>query len=379
MLSNWKANKIFRNVTALFLLLSANSLSQGITDTLDNNFDISQMLASSYGFVLIPFLITEPAIGYGGGAALMFVHRTPAELAKMEKKTPDMTGVFGMYTESNSWAAGAAHMGFWNDGKVRFRGGGGYLSLNLKYYPDLLSENDSRELNFGIDGYVLYAETVFKLFDSDFYAGGNYVYSNNKVSFEIPEKVQDLLPSEFEMNLGGLGAVINYDSRDNIFTPDHGISAALQYVFFDPAFGSDETFKRFFSHWLGYTKLSNHFQVGLRLDYQNSFGDIPFYLLPYINLRGIPAMRYQGKSTYLVETEVRWDFNFRWSVVGFSGYGEAQPINKDIYDKQTAYNYGIGIRYLIARLYGLRMGVDIARGPEQWAFYIQFGSSWFLY
>ena len=372
-------NKFCWIIPILYLLISTSSFSQGITDSLDNSFDISNMLASSYGFVPIPFLITEPAIGYGGGVALMFVHRTPEELAKMERKTPDLTGVFGMYTESKSWAAGAGHMGFWNDGKIRFRGGGGYLSLNLKYYPDLSSENNNRELKFGIDGYILYAETVVRLFDSDFYAGGNYVFSNNKVSFETPEEAKDLVPTEFEMNLGGLGAILNYDSRDNIFTPDDGMSAAIQCVFFDPVFGSDNTFQRFFSHWLGYSKLFNDLQAALRLDYQNSFGDIPFYLLPYINLRGIPAMRYQGKSTYLIESEFRWDFNFRWSLIGFTGYGEAQPINKDIYDKQTAYNYGIGIRYLIARQYGLRMGVDIARGPEQWAFYIQFGSSWFMY
>ena len=49
--------------------------------------------------------------------------------------------------------------------------------------------------------------------------------------------------------------------------------------------------------------------------------------------------------------------------------GETQPINEDISNKQTAYNCGMGFRYLIAREYGIRMGIDIARGPEQWAFY----------
>lgn len=78
-------------------------------------------------------------------------------------------------------------------------------------------------------------------------------------------------------------------------------------------------------------------------------------------------MRYQGKSTYLIETEIRWDWNLRWSLVGFTGYGETQPINEDIFNKQTAYNYGLGFRYLIAREYGMRMGVDIARVTEQWA------------
>jgi hypothetical protein len=37
---------------------------------------------------------------------------------------------------------------------------------------------------------------------------------------------------------------------------------------------------------------------------------------------------------------------------------------------------GAGFRYKIARLLGLRMGVDVARGPEEWAFYIVFGNAW---
>ena len=42
----------------------------------------------------------------------------------------------------------------------------------------------------------------------------------------------------------------------------------------------------------------------------------------------------------------------------------------------TAWDAGAGFRYKIARLLGLQMGVDVARGPEDWAFYIVFGSAW---
>ncbi len=37
---------------------------------------------------------------------------------------------------------------------------------------------------------------------------------------------------------------------------------------------------------------------------------------------------------------------------------------------------GLGIRYLIASKLGLQMGLDIAKGPDDTAFYIQFGSAW---
>ena len=38
--------------------------------------------------------------------------------------------------------------------------------------------------------------------------------------------------------------------------------------------------------------------------------------------------------------------------------------------------WGVGFRYLIARRLGMYMGADIAKGPEDTAFYIQAGSAW---
>jgi hypothetical protein len=38
---------------------------------------------------------------------------------------------------------------------------------------------------------------------------------------------------------------------------------------------------------------------------------------------------------------------------------------------------GIGYRYLLARLFGLHMGLDLAFGPDDPIIYFQFGSAWF--
>jgi len=46
-------------------------------------------------------------------------------------------------------------------------------------------------------------------------------------------------------------------------------------------------------------------------------------------------------------------------------------------DAETVWNAGGGFRYLTAREFGLHMGIDVARGPEQWAIYVVFGNSWF--
>ena len=45
-------------------------------------------------------------------------------------------------------------------------------------------------------------------------------------------------------------------------------------------------------------------------------------------------------------------------------------------DGDSKETIGGGFRYLVARRLGLKAGIDIARGPEEWAFYIQVGSAW---
>jgi hypothetical protein len=45
---------------------------------------------------------------------------------------------------------------------------------------------------------------------------------------------------------------------------------------------------------------------------------VPFYLRPFISLRGAPIMRYQGDEVAQLEAELRWQFWQRFSVVGFA-------------------------------------------------------------
>jgi hypothetical protein len=160
---------------------------------------------------------------------------------------------------------------------------------------------------------------------------------------------------------------LEHDSRDNFFTPSRGWKGFLEAMFYSPDFGSDEEYETYRAHFFGYLPLSEKFVLGGRLDMRAARGDAPFYQLPYIELRGIPALRYQGDETAVVEAELRWNVTPRWAIVAFAGTGHAE---------ESASAWGAGFRYLIARRLGIYMGVDIARGPEETAFYIQAGSAW---
>ena len=95
-----------------------------------------------------------------------------------------------------------------------------------------------------------------------------------------------------------------------------------------------------------------------------------------MSMRGLPALRYQGNATLLTEGELRFDIVNRWSVVGFGGVGKAFNEWKEFDDADLVGTFGSGFRYLIARKFKLRVGIDVAKGPDTWAYYIVFGSNW---
>ena len=128
----------FQKYFVFTLLIITNSVSSasmmdGFTDPQDGMFDVSHWLAEKKGFIPVPIIITEPAIGYGLGAALVFLHdplagRVPDEETynPQSKNTegkltpPSISALFGMYTENDTWMAGGVHMGVWKNDNIRY-------------------------------------------------------------------------------------------------------------------------------------------------------------------------------------------------------------------------------------------------------------------
>lgn len=74
-------------------------------DSTDNAIDMSDWLLNKKGFLVIPSIITEPAVGYGGSGAAIYFHSSYAD----RKAPPSMSGVFGLGTENGTWGVGIFH------------------------------------------------------------------------------------------------------------------------------------------------------------------------------------------------------------------------------------------------------------------------------
>ena len=99
----------------------------------DGWFDVSGFLEEKYGFIPVPLIITEPAVGYGGGVGLMFLSK-PLPPAEDGLGRPNITVAGGFGTENGSWGTFAGDIRYWLDQHLQTLVGFVYSSVNLNYY-----------------------------------------------------------------------------------------------------------------------------------------------------------------------------------------------------------------------------------------------------
>lgn len=181
-----------------------------------------------------------------------------------------------------------------------------------------------------------------------------------------------------DITTSGLGLVFEFDNRDNFFSPNKGYRYSFEMTRFDERFGSDIEYDLYFAEGLNYWQLNDSWRFALKLsaEHANTNTLLPPYALPSIKLRGVPMGRYQGDYVFSTESEINYDINNRWSISAFTGLGRFGTSLDSIKSGNSQIAKGVGFRYLIARRYGFKMGLDVAFGPEETVWYVQAGTAW---
>jgi len=340
----------------------------------DGMFDASNFILSRVGFMPVPIIITEPAVGAGVGLAIAYFHdkmgqEKPAEDGTRRSPSSISVGAGGI-TENDSWFAGGGHIGYWKDDTIRYVGLLGKADLNLEYFVA------DRPVSFNIDGLFLQQELKFRVGDSNFFLGAGYTLVTTEAAFDISGVIPGVDEFQLDSNNAKVSFIGYYDSRDNTFTPNTGQQIELKVSNFNETWGGD------FNYWHTQLEVQSFHLVhprlvlGVKANAENVTDGAPFYALPFVSLRGVQAMRYQGDSIMGVELEARWALTPRVSLIGFAGTGWVDSDKAKLKTNDDIITGGGGIRYMMAKKLDIHVGIDIAQGPEQTVLYLQVGSAW---
>jgi len=372
--------------TALVLLLALTpALAAGqkkggvFRDPEDGRLDMSEWLLTKKGFLPIPIIITEPALGYGGGLVLAFFSQ-PLGAGAGEGHTvspPLIAAAAAFYTSDGSAGGGAFLFYPFRHDQFRYLGALGGAALNLDFYGfDPEGPLADNPVGYTLDPKFLVQRLQGRIKSTPLFAGLHYLYMNTETTFDValPEAIPE---RDLKLGIGGLGTSLEYDTRDNLLDARRGMDITASGTWYQKAFGSDLPFERYQVQGLFYWQPESRFGYGLRVDTRFSSSDAPFFMKPFLSMRGLASGQYSNDVTLLTEGELRFAVDPRWTILGFGGGGRVGETLGDLGSAPTVGAGGLGFRYLIARKLGLGSGVDFALGPGgEFAFYIQAGSAW---
>src|SRR6478609_6818349 len=199
-------------------------------DSLDGAIDLSDYLIHAHGILPVPVIITEPALG-GFGAAIIpvYLKKRPPYIDSVNGKTkitpipPDITGGLGLYTANGTWATAVFRQGTLLKSRIKYIIGAGYANVFMSYYKTF-PQIGEREFAFKIQTVPIFMQGIKRIGFSKWYAGLKYLFLKSDVYATRDSVLSEdfAKPKEYSSLVSQLGAVIELDARDNIFTPDNG-------------------------------------------------------------------------------------------------------------------------------------------------------------
>ncbi len=278
-------------------------------------------------------------------------------------------GVFAMYTNTETYAYGIGHSGSTPTDKYRYAGAAAGMEIRSTYY-----ENDV-PINFTLDGTVLYLHGKRRWGETNVFIGASMSYLDSTTNFHF--EGGSLTPSVFDFSSTDVGVALSgiLDGRDDTMMPNTGQLYDLTVWRYGENLGGDFNYTTARFKFNTFHKLSEKFILGARFEVGTANGNVPYYAEPFVPLRGIPALRYTGESAGVIEVEGRYDFAKRWSAVAFAGIGLVDETDTS-QTEDDINSYGVGVRFQALKEQNIWLGIDIAQGPEEPAWYIQMGHPW---
>lgn len=327
-------------------------------------------------FIAAPMPQSNPALGNGLAVAALLLYEPKGSGGVWT------SGVGGLYTDTDSWAAGVFQKAHLKGDKIRITAAVGYGDMNLDFYgigPDAGERGRSVTLNH--TGVFVMAQGLVRVREN-FYLGAQYRYVDNDtvVTRQGPPLFPDLdIPApELESRISGLGLAAEYDTRDTEYGPQKGLYAQAQWLVNNDAIGSDFDYNKLTASVNGYHGLGKAV-LAWRGSICGASDGAPFYDLCMYgqqnDLRGYEAGQYRDGGMWAVQAEYRRHLFWRVGAVAFAGVGGIAPSLGDLGDSTVLPAAGIGLRFAVSEKYRVNMSLDAAWGKDSQAIYFYIGEA----
>ena len=288
-----------------------------------------------------------------------------------------VAGAAGMYAEGGSWAALAAHRGYWSE--QRFRTTVALATGDLLYDIELEAGGSENKLSLGQELSGGMVQGAVRL-GANGWLGAGFMRGTTdvRVRNSTPPFIADLIPPA-HIEISNVLLNGEFDSRDNDLYPSSGQYAQADAAVAREELGSDSDYNSIELEWNGYRRFGKDHVLALRVAGKIVDGDPPFFALAWfgsgVDLRGYTPGRYIGESMVALQAEWRWQATPRWGFVAFGGTGKVSGALGEIDTGSWLPAGGAGVRFRLTKALPLNLRADWAWGRNDSTFSLAVGEA----
>ena len=349
------------NLTSLALLVLATiakpafSQSESATPPAAESDTGSSTFGEKSPWMLAPILNSNPKVGTAFGAIGGYIHNFDA------KSRPSIFAVTAQYSNTDSIIAGAQARTSFDEDRQRLIAGVvyGYVKNDYDNYLGTgMPLKSNGELRSGIARYLYRVK-------GNWFVGAQGLYQNFAISGETA--YDDVLLDTLGIapyKSGGLGLVVQHDSRDNENTPTQGWYLNLNNMAYRESLGGEDDFdvvrvdfRYYLEHGQGNVfavRQLNHFTQ-----------DAPTVSRASIQLRGYKVGEYNAEYMSSIEAEERYRLGEKWTATVFAGVACLYGDDDKCSDSDSLFPMGgVGVQYVLKPIQGIVMSLEYAWGKE---------------
>lgn len=174
-------------------------------------------------------------------------------------------------------------------------------------------------------------------------------------------------------NIVTLGAVLRYDTRDDVNLPLAGWFVTLNLEQNARFLGSPYRFRRALLDVVRYQPIGRDQTIALNFYTGSMSGDIPFQELLFIGGpkkgRGTIEGRFRDQNLVLWQAAYRFPLFWRLRGSAFASTGRVATQYEDLWSGQYHFNYGLGLRFLLNEAEQVQLRCDVGLGGDKLGFY----------
>jgi hypothetical protein len=339
------------------------------------NFLKKDTVSKSEGFFLFPLLYYTPDTRFAAGLVGVYYFNTGDTSNVNDHTRLSYAKLLGDYTQNKQ-------LDFWTSWNI-FSKGEKYLykgELRFRNFPDRFygigNQSKESDVEFYSHDFFKFKILAIKQVANKLFVGFDYQFET-EYNFILDPNGQ-LATGNIVGYKGGigsaLGAVVTYDTRDNVVNAYSGMLLEGSSYFNSPLLGSTFNFININLEFSKFWEIKKNHVIAINSVINSNFGPTPFIDMAKVGsdgiLRGYASNRFRDAHFAGTQIEYRFPLFWRFGMVLFTGVGDVFRTPSDISLNSLKYSFGGGLRFAINPKERLNVRFDYGFGRKSNAFYL---------